>query len=83
MLFYLNEYYPLWLAASYQYHFGEAEKEAPLMDDTFWDGLAKNYARFLNHFPYLERIGFDGSTMGVHVDPKELEAEIARVSKQP
>lgn len=82
MLEALREHYLLWLKASYQYHFDTSYNDgAPLMDDTLWDGLAKNYAANLKHFPYLQSIEFDGSTMGVKVDAQALLNEINRLDK--
>lgn len=80
MLEALHAHYLLWLKASYQYHYDTSYNEGlPFMSDSLWDGLARNYAQNLEHFPYLKSIDFDGSTMGVKVDPQGLLDEINKL----
>ena len=72
-LMYADKYYQQWLFCSYEYHYGD--EDCVVMDDTFWDGLARLYVKYLNRYPYLLEIGFTGSTMGVGVNKSELLKE--------
>lgn len=81
LLFYLDEYYLLWLKASWSYHFDNSGHAEIYMGDSLWDGLAKGYADNLQRYPYLKSINFDGSTMGVGVSEEGLLKEIDRVEK--
>jgi hypothetical protein len=81
MLFYLKEYYADWLDSTIKYYFFEEGGDESKMSDEFWTGLAKNYFKYIEFFPFLKRIGFNGATLGVGVSREELVEEYMKIKE--
>jgi hypothetical protein len=70
--------YLWWLKSAYSYYWqdGEPMEGCEIMSDSLWSALGGLYYKNIDHFPFLSKVEFTGTSLGAHCTQEILLGEI-------